>query len=187
MSTRIGNYTAFYVSEPFSPSSLGANATRDFNYYNLLRAWRTADSSFNFTDSHALTYSVRDNSDWETTLKPRLRERIRGSKNLLLILSSYTANSRALREEIDYAMNDQSLPIIVIYPDFDSKASLLSNGNLSSKVKALWDKVPVFRDSINSVPTLHVPMLKDVVKTALNNRSFQFGGAAPSSPHFYPA
>ena len=48
MANRTANYAAFYVSEPFSESNLGANATPDFLYYNQLRAWKGADSSFPF-------------------------------------------------------------------------------------------------------------------------------------------
>ncbi len=68
MAYRNGNYAAFYVAEPFDSSALGANATKDFQYYNLLRAWKGSDSSFPFNDSHDKTYSVRDGSDWESTL-----------------------------------------------------------------------------------------------------------------------
>ena len=45
MAYRNGNYTAFYVAEPFHPS-LGANATKDFQYYNTLRMWKGADATF---------------------------------------------------------------------------------------------------------------------------------------------
>jgi len=144
MAYRNGNYAAFYVAEPFDPSALGANATKDFQYYNLLRAWKGADSSFPFNDSHDKTYNVRDGSDWDSTLKPRLRERLRNSKNIVLFLSSITVSSRALREEIDYGINDQGLPVIVIYPEYDSKESLLTNGVLKQSVKNLWDKLPIF-------------------------------------------
>lgn len=172
MTIRNANYTAFYVAEPFSPSSLGANATKDFCYYNTLRMWKGADTSFPFTDSHSTTYSVRDNSDWELTLKPRLRERLRLSKNIVLILSSSTANSRAIKEEIDYGINDQGLPVIVVYPEYDSKESLLANGALKQSVKNLWDKLPMFRDSMYKVPTLHVPMAKNLIKSALQDNEF---------------
>ncbi len=172
MATRNGNYTAFYVSEPFNSSSLGANATKDFCYYNTLRMWKGADASFPFVDSHATTYSVRDGSDWESTLKPRLRERLRSSKNIVLILSSTTANSRALREEIDYGINDQGLPVIVIYPEYDSKESLVQDGSLNKSVKTLWDKLPIFRDSMSKVPTLHVPISKSLITQALNDTDF---------------
>ncbi len=175
MAYRNGNYAAFYVAEPFDPSALGANATKDFQYYNLLRAWKGADSSFPFIDSHDKTYNVRDGSDWELTLKPRLRERLRNSKNIVLFLSSITVCSRALREEIDYGINDQGLPVIVIYPEYDSKESLLTNGALKQSVKNLWDKLPIFRDSMKEVPTLHVPIKKELIKSALEDEGFMVG------------
>ena len=122
--SKVYNYCAFYVSEPFNESSLGAHATKDFCYYSMLKAWKGLDSSFPFNNAHDTTYNVRDNSDWETTLKPRLRERLRNSKNIILFLSSNTLNSRAVREEIDYGVNILGLPVIVIYQI--KKFSLLS-------------------------------------------------------------
>lgn len=172
MAYRNGNYAAFYVAEPFNTSALGAHATKDFVYYNMLRAWKGADPSFPFNDSHDKTYNVRDGSDWETTLKPRLRERLRNSKNIILFLSSNTANSKAIREEIDYGINDQKLPVIVIYPEYDTKESLLTNGSLKQAVKNLWDNLPVFRDSMKSVPTLHVPLNKNLIETSLKDNDF---------------
>ena len=172
MANRNGNYTAFYVAEPFNASALGAHATKDFCYYNMLRAWKGGDSSFPFTDSHDKTYNVRDNSDWETTLKPRLRERLRISKNVALFLSSITANSRALREEIDYGINDQGLPVIVIYPEYDTKESLLTDGSLKPAVKNLWDNLPVFRDSMKNVPTIHIPLRKSLIEKSLRDEDF---------------
>lgn len=55
LANRTGNYTAFYVDEPFNESNLGASATKDFVTYNLLRAWKGKDSSFPFVDSHDKT------------------------------------------------------------------------------------------------------------------------------------
>lgn len=178
MAYRNGNYAAFYVVEPFNASALGAHATKDFCYYNMLRAWKGRDSSFPFNDSHDKTYNVRDSSNWELTLKPRLRERLRSSKNILLFLSSNTVSSRALREEIDYGINDQGLPVIVIYPEYDSKASLLTNGNIKTNVKNLWDKLPIFRESMSKVPTLHVPLKQSLIMSALNNTNFMLATKA---------
>ena len=183
MAYRNGNYVAFYVAEPFSPSALGAHATKDFCYYNLLRSWKGADASFPFIDSHDKTYNVRDNSDWETTLKPRLRERLRASKNIVLILSANTISSRALREEIDYGINDQGLPVVVIYPGFGTKEELLAGGALNQAVKSLWDRMPVFRDSMNKVPTLHVPMTKNLIESALKDSDFML--ATKTEPKIY--
>lgn len=169
MTNRNGNYCAFYVAEPFNESSLQAHATPDFLYYNMLRAWKGKDSSFPFNDSHAKTYSVRDGSDWEATLKPRLRQRLQVSKNIILFLSSSTIESKALKEEIEYGISNQGLPVIVVYPGFDS---LLTSGSLKKEVKELWGKLPTFKKLMGSVPTLHVPLQKDAIQKALNNSNF---------------
>ena len=55
MPYRTANYSAFYVTEPFSTSNLGAYATPDFIYYNQLRAWKEKDASFPFVDALALS------------------------------------------------------------------------------------------------------------------------------------
>jgi hypothetical protein len=185
--SKIYNYTAFYVSEPFSETSLGANATKDFCYYNILKAWKGADSSFPFNNAHDTTYNVRDSSDWESTLKKRLRERLNNSENIVLFLSDDTANSRALREEIDYGINTLGLPVIVIYPDLKTKEDLLNNGktSLNNTVRNLWDKLPIFRNSKSKVPVLHIPMNKETIRTALNNTSFRLASKKEANDYFY--
>lgn len=182
---RNGNYCAFYVAEPFSDSGLGANATKGFVYYNTLRMWKGKDSSFPFIDSHDKNYNVRDGSDWETTLKPRLRERLRKSKNIVLFLSERTKNSKALREEIDYGINTQGLPVIVVYPDYSSKESLLMNGLLKKEIKNLWNNLPIFRDSMDKVPTLHIPMKQDIIKMALENDGFKLNTKKEANVYIY--
>lgn len=185
--SKIYNYCAFYVSEPFSESSLGANATKDFCYYSILKAWKGSDTSFPFNNAHDTTYNVRDNSDWETTLKPRLRERLRNSKNIILFLSNNTKNSRALREEIEYSINTLKLPIIVIYPDLKTKEDLLNadKASLNNTVKALWANLPIFRDSKSNVPVLHIPMNKEAIIKALNNANFRVDSSKEPGDYFY--
>lgn len=165
---RNGNYCAFYVSEPFSESALGAFATRDFVSYQMLRCWKGTDVSFPFFDSHNKTYDVRDGSDWEKTLKPRLHKRLSDSKNVIFFLSSVTKNSRALHEELRYAIDDLCLPIIVAYPEMKNKSDIVdSNGVFTMEVENLWDKIPYFRDNMYKVPTLHIPFTKSAIRTAL--------------------
>ena len=174
MTYRNGNYSAFYVDEPFNQNNLGANSTRDFVYYNLLNAWKAADSSFPFVDSHNKNYDVRDGSDWEKTLKPRLHDRLNKSKNIILFLSSITKNSRALREEIDFGINTNGLPVIVIYPEFNEKSDIINciSKTFKKQIKDLWDKLPIIRNSMDEVPTLHIPNKKTLIKKALENPDF---------------
>ncbi len=185
--SKIYNYSAFYVSEPFSESGLGAYASKDFCYYNMLKAWKGLDSTFPFNNAHDTTYNVRDNSDWESTLKPRLRERLKKSENIILFLGDSTANSRALREEIDYGINTLGLPVIVIYPDLKTKEDLLNidKTRLNNTVLSLWDKLPVFRDSKSKVPVLHIPLNKEIIRTALNNASFRLASKKEANDYFY--
>ena len=174
MAYRNGNYSAFYVDEPYNENNLWAHATKDFVYYNLLRAWKGADSSFPFIDSHNKNYNVRDGSDWEKTLKPRIHDRINSSKNQILFLSSITKNSRALREEINYGINTKILPVIVVYPEYSEKSDIInySSKTVTQQIKNLWDKLPIFRDSMKKVPTIHVPNKKKLIKKALENGDF---------------
>ncbi|MDR0458374.1 MAG: hypothetical protein LBH10_05005, partial [Burkholderiaceae bacterium] len=91
--------------------------------------------------------------------------------------------SRALREEIDYGINDQGLPVIVIYPEYTTKESLLVNGSLKQEVKNLWENLPMFRDSRSRVPTLHVPMNKELIKKSLQDNGFMVG--SKNAPDIY--
>lgn len=188
MAYRNGNYSAFYVAEPFKESNLGANLARDFRSYNLLRSWKGADSTFPFIDSHEKNYNVRDDSDWEQTLKPRIRERLRNSKNIILFLSSITKNSTALREEIDYGINTRGLPVIVVYPDYNAESDIIncSSTSIRQQIKNLWDKLPIFRNSMSEVPTLHLPMKKDLIRKGLENKGFMVTTKCAVDQYFYP-
>ena len=172
MANRIFNYSAFYVQEPFSTSNLRAYATPDFMYYNMLKAWKSEDSSFPFLDAHGTTYSVRDGSDWEGTLKPRLHERLRNSKNIVLFLSSNTSNSRALNEEMNYGIGNLDLPVIVIYPEYKETESISQGGLIKQSIRKLWDNLPAFRSRMDNIPTIHVPLNKTLIARALSDPDF---------------
>jgi len=189
MANRTGNYSAFYVKEPFKETNLDANIAKDFVYYNTLRMWKGKDSSFPFVDSHMKNYNVRDGSDWESTLKPRLRERLSASKNIILFLSSITKSSRALREEIDYGINTKGLPVIVIYPEYKNKSDISNCTETSKSIKKsienLWDNLPIFRDSMNNVPTLHIPMNKVLIERALKDPDLMVTSKCKAGIYFY--
>jgi hypothetical protein len=187
MAYRNGNYSAFYVSEPFSESNLGASSTKDFVSYNLLRAWKAQDSTFPFIDSHDKNYNVRDGSDWEKTLKPRLHERLNNSKNIILFLSSITKNSKALREEMNYGIVTNGLPVIVVYPEYKEKSDIInsSSNTIKQNIKNLWDNLPAFRDSLKNVPTIHIPNKKELIRSALSNSDFMVNSKCTADIYFY--
>jgi len=188
MTYKNGNYSAFYVDEPFNENNLGAHSTKDFVSYNLLRAWKGADSTFPFVDSHNKNYNVRDGSDWEKTLKPRIHDRLNNSKNIILFLSSITKNSRAIREEVDFGINTNGLPVIVVYPEYSEKSDIINctSKTIKQKIKNLWDNLPKFRDSMSSVPTLHIPNKKALIKKALENEGFMVNTKKDADIYFYP-
>lgn len=165
---RTGNYSAFYVKEPFKETNLGANTAHDFCYYNTLRMWKGKDSAFPFIDSHNKNYNVRDDSSWET-LCNRLRERIRASKNIVLFLSSSTVESKALKEELEYGMNSQKLPVIVIYPEYSEKMDVANSAGIKQNIKNLWDRVPTFKKYMYTVATIHIPMEQSIIISALKD------------------
>lgn len=184
MANRTANYTAFYVDTPFDESNLGAHATKDFVYYNQLKAWKGADSNFPFVDAHDKTYNVRDDSDWESTLKPRLHERLNASKNIILILSSITKSSQALREEIEFGIKSE-LPIIVVYPEYSEKTDIGENGKIKDHIRKLWNNIPVFKDNMSSIATLHIPYKKELIEKALNNDGFKYQTMKEPGSYYY--
>ena len=156
--------------------------------HSMLRAWKGKDSSFPFVDSHEKNYNVRDDSDWETTLKPRLRDRLNKSKNIILFLSSETVSSRALREEIDFGINTNGLPVIVIYPEYSEKSDIVNceEKTIKNKIKNLWDNLPIFRDSMDKVPTLHIPLDKTLIEKALKDTDFMVATKGDAGGSHYP-
>jgi len=188
MANRTGNYSAFNVKEPFNETNLGAHSAKDFVSYNLLRAWKGKDSSFPFVDSHSKNYNVRDGSDWEGTLKPRLRDRLNKSKNIILFLSSSTKSTQALREEIDFGINTNGLPVIVIYPEYKEKSDIINcdSKTFKKQIKDLWDKLPIFRDSMSEVPTIHIPNNKALIEKTLKDGDFNVATKTEAVKSYYP-
>ena len=53
-------------------------------------------------------------------------------------------------------------------------------------IKDLWDKLPKFRDSMDSVPTLHIPNKKTLIEKALTDRDFMVNTKKDAAKSFYP-
>ena len=84
MSNRTGTYVAFDGLGETDPTK------SDFKYYATIQAWSANKNiAFSITNSHEKTDAVRDTSK-RATLYSRIQERLRASKNMLVILTKNT-------------------------------------------------------------------------------------------------
>lgn len=100
MPYRNGTYIAFDGQGTTNPTE------SDLKYLGLLRSWnKNKNCVLNYYDSHLKTYKVLDSST-RVTLESRLMERMRISKNMLVILSEDTNYNRGmLNFEIEKAVD----------------------------------------------------------------------------------
>lgn len=180
MSYRNGTYIAFYVNEGENNTNLGANACSGLRDYNIIKLWQK-NGDIDFIDSHAKTSQVKDDSSWET-LKERLRERLRESKNIILLLGDYTKQSKALREELCYGIKNLKLPLIIAYCGIDI---VVREENLNKLEEFIECKLPVYKDLKNIVPTLHVPFRKVYLKDALEYDKFDIHNTIYENKNYF--
>lgn len=160
MAYRNGTYVAFDGNGQNDPTK------GDLKYLGILRAWKESDNiDFNFTDSHKKTYQVRDLSSKET-LKLRLEERMRNSKNMLVIISDDTNFDRGLLNwEIRTAQDKYDLPIIVAYAG-EQHLPRLTDELVHKLPKAIWKDV-----KFGGNHYAHIPFTKDRIMQAINHYS----------------
>lgn len=159
MAYRNGTYIAFHADGTNIPGE------SDMTYYNLMKAWTSKqDDDFSMINSHDKTCAVRDSS-LKRTLELRLKERLRNSKNMVLIIGKTTKNATGwVPLEIEFAVDTCDIPIIAAYTDYKSilEPALLSD---------LWPKA--LRDRINSrtASVIHIPFKKNPLQDAISQFS----------------
>ncbi|WP_369928391.1 TIR domain-containing protein [Xanthomonas sp. NCPPB 2632] len=110
MTYRNGTYIAFHADGNNIPGGRS-----DIDFYQLMRAWAEKDNAFPLVNSHEKTGQVRDTSSRET-LRRTLLERLRNSKNMVLILGDTTKfDADWVPFEIAKAVDEYKLPIIAAY------------------------------------------------------------------------
>ena len=77
------------------------------------------------------------------------------------------------------------MPIIVVYPDFSEKTDIADSNGLKQQIKKLWEKLPVLRDNMNKVPTIHVPMDKHLIRKSLEHDWFKVTTKTKSSKYYW--
>lgn len=156
MAYRNGTYIAFDGNDTTDPTK------SDMKYYGLLQAWnKSKDYTLTFSDSHKKTYQVKDSSTVKT-LQNRLLERMRSSKNMLIIISKDTSWDRGmLNYEIEKAVDYYEIPLIIAYSSYDY---ILAPEKLSS----LWPKSLYERIINGTARCIHIPFKEKAIMAAIS-------------------
>jgi hypothetical protein len=159
MAYRSGTYVAFYAAGSSDPTE------SDMKYYRMLTAWHANDGiQFRLINSHEKAAAVRDSSS-KLRLRDVLAERLRNSRNMVLINTPTTKlDTDWVPFEIAYAVDKCEIPIIVAYPgmDFIVAPHLMADW---------WPAALATRIRSGAAHAIHVPFKQ----TLLNDAIKQFG------------
>jgi len=171
MAYRNGSYVAFHANGTDIP------VDSDIKYYNLLKAWTAkSDDDFTMINSHEKASSVRDSSK-QSTLISSLQERLRNSKNMVLIIGETTRfDTDWVPFEIEQAVDNYGLPIIATYTKCEW---ILNPGQLSG----LWPKALADRINNRTARVIHIPFKKDPIAAAIDQ--FTHNSLPKSTLSFY--
>lgn len=169
---RTGTYVAFDGLGYADPSK------SDFRYYAMLQAWNANKSiDFKITNSHEKTYAVRDSSK-KATLYARIQERLRVSKNMLVVISKDTRKSGSvLSYEIEQAIDVYKIPLIIAYPDFSAI------WGVDSDLSAMWPTALSSRIDGVGVEAIHIAFKKEPILDSIER--FTVNGERLSSGRDY--
>jgi hypothetical protein len=156
MAYRNGTYVAFHANGTDIPTD------SDIKYYNLLKAWTAKeDDDFFMINSHDKVAAVRDSSK-KSTLRASLQERLRNSKNMILIIGETTRyDNDWVPFEIQQAIDAYKIPIIAAYPDYDY---ILEPRQLSR----LWPNALATGIDNQTAHVIHIPFKKVPIANAIN-------------------
>ncbi len=156
MAYRNGTYVAFHANGTDVPTD------SDIKYYNLMKAWtEKSDDDFTMINSHDKASSVRDSSKRDT-LRASLQERLRNSKNMVLIIGQTTRlDTDWVPFEIEQAVDQYKIPIIAAYTGYEYIG-------LPAQHSGLWPKALADRISNSTAKVIHVPFKKEPLKAAID-------------------
>lgn len=146
------------------------DADSDIRYYRLMQAWNANDGiEFDFNNAHDLT-TIRPDSG-EEAIKASLRERMKNSKNLVILVGESTKNLRKyVPWEIEIAIK-ADLPVIVVNLNGDKQMnSLLCPANLKEEL------------------AIHIPFGAAIMQFALDNwpnSHSKYRAESKSGPYYY--
>jgi hypothetical protein len=157
MAYRNGTYVAFHADGTNKPGQ------SDIDYYNLMKAWTAkTDDDFAMINSHDKACAVRDSS-LRATLRNSLLERLRNSKNMVLIIGETTRlDTDWVPFEIEKAIDNYGLPVIATYTIVNKPI------RLPFSLSGYWPKSLATRINSGTANVLHIPFKKEVLKDALS-------------------
>ncbi len=163
MAYRNGIYIAFAAEGQTDPTK------SDIKYYNILKGWDSMkDKDFKFVNSHDKAAAVRDTSK-EETIKASLRERLKNSKVMLLLVGNKTRfDNDFVPYEINYAVDKLDLPIVVCYVNYKNRIT----NSIPSSLKKLWPSSLKEKMDNGNVKTIHIPFKEKIILEAVNQFSF---------------
>jgi hypothetical protein len=155
MAYRNGTYVAFHAEGTSDPTA------SDMRFYQLLKAWtERGDDDFSFINSHDKASSVRDSSK-RATLRASLQDRLRNSRNMVLIIGQTTRfDTDWVPFEIEQAIDTYELPIIAAYPDY-------LNITVPAQLSSLWPQSLARRISTEAARVIHIPFRKQPLADAI--------------------
>lgn len=172
MAYRNGTYVAFHANGTDVPTD------SDIRYYNLMKAWTAkTDDDFAMINSHDKASAVRDSSK-KKTLRDSLQERLRNSKNMVLIIGETTRlDTDWVPFEIEQAVDCYEIPIIAAYTVWERR--ILSPQHLSG----YWPKALADRIATNQARVMHIPFKKLPIADAIGG--FSHNNLPPHGLWFY--
>ena len=171
MAYRNGTYVAFHAQGTNLPGK------SDMDYYNLMKAWSAkTDDDFAMINSHEKACAVRDTSK-KATLRASLQERLRNSRNLVLIIGEATRlDTDWVPFEIEKAVDVYALPIIAAYTDYSCITA-------PAELRPLWPNALSRRIYNETARVIHIPFKKEPLKAAIDQ--FDHNNLPNSSMAYY--
>lgn len=160
MAYRNGTYVAFHANGTNIPGK------SDIDYYNLMKAWTAkTDDDFTMNNSHDKASAVRDSSR-AATLRASLLERLRNSKNMVLIIGVTTnLDDDWVPFEIEKAVDTYAIPIIAVYTACSAPI------RIPSALEKFWPSALKSRINKGTASVIHIPFKKVVLSSAISQFS----------------
>jgi hypothetical protein len=138
----------------------------DIDYYNLMKALTAkTDDDFSMINSHQKASAVRDAS-LRITLRNSLLERLRNSKNTVLIIGETTRfDTDWVPFEIEKAVDSYGLPIIAAYTVYDQPIRAPRGFSM------YWPNALDMRINNGPANVIHIPFKKEALKDAISQFS----------------